>query len=674
MIRSTGLAAALTAVAVAIALVAPTRAAADETAGADLVGAFDSAAFVAGEGVVLSGWAIDLNAPQAANSFIDLTWSDGSQTRDHSTEYYHVSDPRPDVAAAYPAAGPDHGFSWVWGLPGPGTYTFCLSVGSLVTSYFGPDHDKYFEKPLGCRSLTVPDEVFTGAIDQFGPNPAGPGFVLTGWAASNYGLLGMITDSTGTHEGPYIGDATLTIIPDDGSAPITEPDFGFNTTTVRADAPQQPARNFSVTLPGDATRNIAGTYQVCVSMSNSAGPPDVHLQIACASTHLLAFKASTVVPATPILLGQTVAPASVAVFPTEVSTGMQWTVDGMPVSATSSLPISDSYVGHQVDGWEWVAAPGYVSASFEVAGGTASIPGVTTVRAAGADRYATSVAISQQEFPDSAAGTQMVYLASGAGFADAISAGPAAAAANAPLLLTAPDAIPPTVLDELRRLHPAQIVIVGGTASISTDAAAQAAGVAPVTRIAGADRYATSIAVADFAFPDGAGSAFVVSGAAFPDALSAGAAAATTHGPVLLTTPETSPVVAALTSALGSLGVKSATIVGGTSAVDAGVQSAIAAVIPVTRLAGADRDATSQAVATAFASATTVYLASDAGFPDGLSGSAAAGHAADPLIVTGGGCIDPAVIDRIVALGASTVVVVGGYSSLEVAIDRLLAC
>lgn len=65
---------------------------------------------------------------------------------------------------------------------------------------------------------------------------------------------------------------------------------------------------------------------------------------------------------------------------------------------------------------------------------------IATDRLGGIDRYATSVAISARTIAEPP--TPVVYLASGAGFADALAAGPAAAKQGGGLLLTRPDRLP----------------------------------------------------------------------------------------------------------------------------------------------------------------------------------------------------------------------------------------
>ena len=155
-------------------------------------------------------------------------------------------------------------------------------------------------------------------------------------------------------------------------------------------------------------------------------------------------------------------------------------------------------------------------------------------RVAGADRYATAAAISAAAFPDGAA---IVHVATGATYPDALSGGVAAAVAGGPLLLVAPDRIPPSAGAELRRLAPERIVVLGGSGAVSSALAGELSTYAPgatVTRIGGADRYATSALVSKATFGAGAATVYLATGRNFPDALAGTAAAAESRAPLLL--------------------------------------------------------------------------------------------------------------------------------------------
>ncbi|UAJ80551.1 cell wall-binding repeat-containing protein [Leifsonia sp. ZF2019] len=293
-------------------------------------------------------------------------------------------------------------------------------------------------------------------------------------------------------------------------------------------------------------------------------------------------------------------------------------------------------------------------------------------RISGSDRFETAVKVSQAGFPGTA-GT--VFVASGVGFADALSAGPAAVEADAPLLLTTPGAVPAVVLTELKRLSPTRIVLVGGTAAVSADAEAQLATVAPVRRISGSDRFETSRAVAGYAFGGGASRAFLATGVAFADALSAGAAAGANHAPVVLVRGSDSAADQATVAFLRTLGVGALDVVGGPASITQAYADSLTTVAPVTREGGSDRFETAIAVnAAGFASARAAFVASGLAFPDALSGSALAGLRGAPLYVVPPSCLPVGVTSELSRYGVSTMTIVGGPAVVAPAVAAFTPC
>ena len=161
-------------------------------------------------------------------------------------------------------------------------------------------------------------------------------------------------------------------------------------------------------------------------------------------------------------------------------------------------------------------------------------------RLAGPDRYATAAALARAAAArwradgDPHAGTHAL-VALGNGFADALAAGPLAAAAHAPLLLVAPGSVPQATATALTDLGVDEATVIGGTAAVSAPVAG-ALGV-PVRRVAGDSRYATAVAAARAAVAAGARGDVVITGTgrAYPDALAASPAAAHLGGVLLLT-------------------------------------------------------------------------------------------------------------------------------------------
>lgn len=249
----------------------------------------------------------------------------------------------------------------------------------------------------------------------------------------------------------------------------------------------------------------------------------------------------------------------------------------------------------------------------------------------GADRYATAAEIAVDGFSEPAT----VFLATGLDFPDAIAAGPAAAAVGSPVLLVQRDWVPTATGEQLARIDPERVVILGGSGVISESVAVSLAATgADVIRLAGMDRFATAAAISTYSFPHGSDVAFVVYGGDFPDALAAGAAAAHLGGPVLLTSGDSLPE--ATRAELIRLNPTKIVIVGGAGAVSQGVANQLALLGAVSRLAGSDRYTTA-AAASAFTfpeGASTIYVATGEDYPDALAGAALAGIAAGPVLLT----------------------------------------
>jgi putative cell wall-binding protein len=257
-------------------------------------------------------------------------------------------------------------------------------------------------------------------------------------------------------------------------------------------------------------------------------------------------------------------------------------------------------------------------------------------RRAGPDRYATAAAISAATFSP---GVEIAFVATGTTFPDSLSGGSPAGRRKAPILLTAPTDLPAATRAELVRLAPRSIVILGGTSAVGgrVETALRSLTGGGVTRIAGADRFATAAMISARYFPAGAPVAYVATGRSFPDALSAGAAAARLGGPVLLVDRDTIP--GAVRSELGRLRPQRIVVVGGTAVVSDAVLSALRGYTAggVTRQAGADRYATAAAVSRAAFPADsggTVHVASGLGFADAVAGVPAAAVHGGPLLLT----------------------------------------
>ncbi|MGD8169954.1 cell wall-binding repeat-containing protein [Herbiconiux sp. P16] len=284
-------------------------------------------------------------------------------------------------------------------------------------------------------------------------------------------------------------------------------------------------------------------------------------------------------------------------------------------------------------------------------------------RISGADRYEVAVHASEKSYP---AGSNLVFLASGTGFADALSGSAAAGVKDAPVLLVPRDTVPKTVLDEIVRLAPSEIVILGGPASISA-ALEQSLQYLPgtVSRFGGADRYEVAAQVARWAFT-ASDIIYIASGEKFPDALSAGAAAGDWGVPVLLTTKDGVPD-ATLDVIRDDDALENIIVVGGPATISDSVVTELSAFAPVSRVEGADRYAVSAATsAQAFCAVLpTVYVASGEVFPDALSGSAAAIAAGSPVLLVARDSIPATVVTEMKRLDPMQIEVLGGPNTIS---------
>lgn len=244
-------------------------------------------------------------------------------------------------------------------------------------------------------------------------------------------------------------------------------------------------------------------------------------------------------------------------------------------------------------------------------------------RTAGSDRYETAIKVSRGLFADG--GADAVVLSRGDLFPDALAGGPVAVEVGGPLLLTQTSTLRPEVLVEIQRVLRVggTVHLLGGELALSDDVrvALVDAGFV-VNRIAGENRYATSVAAAEFlGNPE---LQLLTTGLDFPDAVAAGAAAGAKGGAVLLTV---GAVAAPEVSAYLAEHDGDVTAIGGPAA---------AAYPNATKLVGEDRNETAALVATEFFDAPDVVgLARNDDFADALSGGVELAYRNGPLVLVG---------------------------------------
>lgn len=280
-------------------------------------------------------------------------------------------------------------------------------------------------------------------------------------------------------------------------------------------------------------------------------------------------------------------------------------------------------------------AAGATSDREPVSRSTARIEQEGVHRLAGPDRYETAVALVRDQFETS----PTVLLARGDDFPDALAASGLAARLNAPMLLTPPDGLHPATARELRRLKADQVVLLGGETALSADVADAVEDLdAEVLRIAGGDRHATAVRIAESAVAVGGGIDTVVLARsdAFADALAAAPLVAAADATLLLTTKGAVPdtTMAAIDDLLDQ--GDTVILAGGEGAISRRVAVELtAAGYDVDRIGGDTRQDTAVELARAAidlgAGADEIVVSSARSFPDAL--------AAGPVVIDRSGLL-----------------------------------
>lgn len=305
--------------------------------------------------------------------------------------------------------------------------------------------------------------------------------------------------------------------------------------------------------------------------------------------------------------------------------------------------------------------------------------GSTVGRIAGDDRYATGVAITTAVFDT----VDVLYVASGANWPDALSAGPAAAAQGGALLLTDPDSLFDDVAGEIERLDPKRVVVVGSSLSVSDAVYAQIDAVtdAELVRIGGTDRYDTSRRIVADAFTDDSyDTVFLATGGNFPDALSVAPIAGRLKQPVLLVDGAEPALDAPTKAAIADLSPYDAQILGGFPSVSRGVQTSLenaGLVQEVDRIAGSDRHDTSRKVNDAYPPSSftdDVFVASALGFADALAVGPAAAAIGAPLYLSESDCLPRATRIAMQSHDLDYVTLLGSERTLSAALNTLSVC
>ncbi|KIL49891.1 cell wall-binding repeat-containing protein [Jeotgalibacillus soli] len=266
---------------------------------------------------------------------------------------------------------------------------------------------------------------------------------------------------------------------------------------------------------------------------------------------------------------------------------------------------------------------------------------------AGLRRYETGVSISnhgwQREQP------QAVVLGRGDLPIDSLTGSVLAAHLDSPLLLTMTDALPEAVMNEIIRLKPQTVYLLGGEGAISKNVENYLTTQMGLTvkRLNGANRNQTASSVANEFTGTSVNEIFLATGnEKSPDALSIAPYAGSQSIPILLT--DVNKLPAEVVQFIKAKNVKKVTIIGGVGPVSNNVAAELRGLgAEVIRVSGSDRYATSVEIAKKYypqnEELTHVFFARGDEIVDALSGSAMAAKYNSPIILTRSTAIPPQV-------------------------------
>jgi len=195
-------------------------------------------------------------------------------------------------------------------------------------------------------------------------------------------------------------------------------------------------------------------------------------------------------------------------------------------------------------------------------GGTSAVPaemeelleGLDVVRLAGENRYETNLLILEE----AGIGDEEILICTGRGFADSLSA----SAVGKPILL-----VNKTLYEDQKEFLEAtsgEFVIIGGESAVSVALAEELEDYGSIERLAGANRFETSVLVAEHFF-DEPDSAVLAYSQNFPDGLCGGPLAAAMDAPLLLIATKRGDVVVEYAN---ETGISCGAVLGGTGLID----------------------------------------------------------------------------------------------------------
>lgn len=242
----------------------------------------------------------------------------------------------------------------------------------------------------------------------------------------------------------------------------------------------------------------------------------------------------------------------------------------------------------------------------------------------------------------------------------------------------------PTHRSSLRRAA-AVIAVALAAGGLALVQPARAITPTETSRLEGADRYETAVAVANDTFPEGADNVILATGEDFADALASSGMAGALDAPVLLTLSDR--LLDVTEQGLTDLAPETVYLMGGEAALSASIeQELVDAGYTVERVAGDTRFGTAAAAGQIIAdqaapvtgdggigetsNGVTAFVTNGLKFPDAVSTSPVAYAGNLPILLTATDVIPQVTLDAIESLGIEHVVLVGGTGVISSAVHQ----
>ncbi|UAJ80561.1 cell wall-binding repeat-containing protein [Leifsonia sp. ZF2019] len=406
------------------------------------IGTYDAATVTANQPFTLSGWAFDQTSI-AAPVQVQITWNTPAGI---TSTTITANASRPDVGAAYPGVGNNHGFVAQQAWSGYGQYGACVTAIALPG-------DRAGNAPLGCKTA------FVSPVTN-GPPPvtrvAGDDRFTTAIAVSKQSF-------------PTPG------------VPVAYVASGLDFPDALAAAPAAGAQHGPVllTTPGQVPAGVLAELTrlkpttIVVVGGAEAISDAAYNQLAGLGSKIVRIGGSDRFE-TSRLVASYAFPSATSVY---AASGMSYpdALSAAPVAAKQGRPLILVY-GTSLDQGTRAYLTGKAVKTVTAVGGTTVIPatwasdvqtaGMTVSRIGGTTRFETSSLLVSSAYGSNS--SPSLYFASAVAWQDALVAAAAAGSSSQPVLLVKPECVPRTIGDQLIRLGTTSLKIAGGPAAVTT--------------------------------------------------------------------------------------------------------------------------------------------------------------------------------------------------------------